>query len=403
MGLAEIKMEADASRVRFQVEPRGPHFDRLLRWLAVHYPDQPLLSYPTKEGEYNVNLTGADLERVSAYAAARYSETFQTLPNGEVSGGVGFQGLETKVVALVSASTLASHLTFLALQRLGLSPMYLSPRLAEGGYAHLLRTTECHTVLAAGPALDTMRSVVKRAYDGPLEVLPMLDDDECLEGLAAPNRVDLREPACTPGLILHTGGTTGLPKPVALNITNYLTDLSSRPIVPGPLLCTVPVFHLYGLGSFMLCLLGGIHLCLLSPHRPVTASVVWRALDAKNIRTLFTVPYTLKFFAEIEGGVERLAALDVVRTGGAAMPDDLGDMLLEKGVNMSNGYGQTETGAVLASYGPRVGEWYWLTPTPQSEKFVKFEKVYVPSPYSLPTPPCLALLGYISGYVLPQY
>lgn len=375
MGLAEIQMGTDTSTVQFKVEPRGPHFDKLLRWLAVHRSVQTLLSYPNTEGDYNVNLTGTDLERITGYAAAKYSETFQKLPNGEISGGVGFQGLGTKVVALVSASTMASYLTFLALQRLGLSPMFLSPRLAEGGYTHLLRTTECHTVLAAGPSLDTMRSI-KRAYDGPLDVLPMLDDNEFLAGLAAP-KVELREPVCTPGLILHTGGTTGLPKPVAVNITNCLTGLSARSPVPGPLLCTVPVFHLYGLGSFMICLLAGIHLCLLNPHRPVTASVIWRALDANRVRTLFTVPYTLKFFAEIEGGVERLAALAVVRSGGAAMPDDLGDLLIRKSVRLVNGYGQTEAGSVLAPYGLRLGEWNWLTPTPSSEKFVKFEKVYV--------------------------
>lgn len=329
-----------------------------------------------------MNLTGVDLERVSAYAAAKYSEAFQQLPHGGISGGIGFQGLETKVVGVVSVSSLASHLTFLALQRLGLSPLFLSPRLAESGYAHLLRATECHTVLAAGLSLDLIHSV-KKSYDGPLDIIPMLDDDEFLAGLSYPH-VEIQEPSGNPGLILHTGGTTGVPKPVAFNLTTWLTSFPSINPVPGPLLCTVPIFHLYGLGSFMVCLLGGIRFCLLNPHRPVNASIIWRALDATAAKTLYTVPYTLKFFAEIEGGVERLAALEMVRSGGSATPDELGDLLLQKGVKMSSGYGQTESGATMRPYGSGLGEWNWLTPTPSAEKFIKFEKVLVPpriSPY----------------------
>lgn len=310
----------DFSRYRVEPHERGPHFDRLLRWLVAHRRDQPILSYPDTEGAYHVRLTCADLERVTAYGAARYAEAFRRRlpPNGNlaalVPGGVGFQGvIETPVVAVLSTSTLASNLTFLALQRLGLSTMSLSPRLAEAGYAHLLRTTDCHTVLAAGPALDVMRRV-QTAYSGPLHLFPMLDDDEFLAGLAAPP-VALPPPldTCNPGLILHTGGTTGLPKPVAFDVAGWLANIPLQGPIPGPLLCTVPIFHLYGLGTLVVSLLRGVHLCLLNPHRPVTASIVWRALDATGVFSLFTVPYTLKFFADIEGGLERLAALSLVR------------------------------------------------------------------------------------------
>lgn len=313
----QVVVDPSTDFPRYRVEPhaRGPHFDRLVRWLAAHRPDQPILSYPNTEGTYHVKLTCADLERVTAHGAAQYAEAFRRrLPEGKVPGGVGFQGvIETPVVAVLSTSTLASNLTFLALQRLGLSTMFLSPRLAEAGYAHLLRTTDCHTVLAAGPALDVMRRV-KTAYNGPLHLFPMLDDDELLAGLAAPP-VALPPPSetCCNGIVMHTGGTTGLPKPVAFDVAGWLANIPLRGPFPGPLLCTVPIFHLYGLGTLVIALLGGVHLCLLNPHRPVTASIVWRALDATAARSLFTVPYTLKFFTDIEGGLERLAALSLVR------------------------------------------------------------------------------------------
>lgn len=90
---------------------------------------------------------------------------------------------------------------------------------------------------------------------------------------------------------------------------------------------------------------------------------------------MYTVPYTLKFFADVEGGIERLAAMDHILAGGSATPDDLGDRMARAGVKLANGYGQTETGITLRAVGNGPGEWYWLSPMAESEKFLKFEKV----------------------------
>lgn len=74
------------------------------------------------------------------------------------------------------------------------------------------------------------------------------------------------------------------------------------------------------------------------------------------------------------GERSELTAL-LTAAGGAATPEDLGNLLIRNGVKLTTMYGQTESGATLAQYGLGLGDWNWLTPTPMSEKFVKFEKV----------------------------
>lgn len=301
----------------FSFDRDDGHVDKLMRWLATHYADRVVLQYPNIDGDYNVNLTGADMERVTAFTASKYSEAFRHLPNGEVTGDIGFGELDTKVVAVINVSTLSSYMTYVALHRLGFSPMFISPRLADTGYVHLLQTTGCHCVIAGGPSLGMIHGV-KKTYDGPLDIVPMLEDDEALKGLTSA-KVNLPEPGCCPGEIIHTGGTTGLPKPVRFNLRTWMAKLPlTWASAEEKILCTLPIFHSYGVGTFTRSMRIAAPICLLNPHRPVTASIIWKALDATNAKELYTVPYVLKFFTDMEGGVERLAKLDIVRPGGSA-------------------------------------------------------------------------------------
>lgn len=369
----------------FQFEDGKPHLDELMRWLAKHYANDTILAYPNTKEEYNASLTGDGMERVTAYAAHKYAEAFRRLPRGEVTGEVGFGGLNTKVVAMVNVSTLGSHVTYVALHRLGLSPMLISPRLAEGGYAHLVRETGCHCVVAGGSSFDMMRAA-REAHDGPLDIVPMLDDDEVLKGLTAP-RVGLPVPACSPGHIIHTGGTTGLPKPVPMFMHEWMARLPlAWAAQKETILCTLPIFHAYGIGTFVRSMRTATPVYLLNAFRPVTASIIWRALDATRAKHLYTVPYVLKFFADVEGGIARLGKLASVRPGGSALPDDLGDELVRNGINLAIVYGQTESGCPMVQAGEGLGKWNWLTPMPFAEKFIKFEKVYVSSARSCLVP-----------------
>lgn len=185
----------------FVFKDKTANMHHLMRWLAQEHSDSLILSYPNTQGEYNVNLTGSEMERLTAFAASEYAEAFRQLPKGEVTGDIGFGALETKIIAMVNISTLSSFITVVALQRLGYSTMVISPRLAESGYAHLLRVVGSHTVVAGAASLEMIHRV-KKAYEGPLDIVPMLNDDETLAGLDSPH-VEIVDPTCSPGIVIQ--------------------------------------------------------------------------------------------------------------------------------------------------------------------------------------------------------
>jgi acyl-CoA synthetase (AMP-forming)/AMP-acid ligase II len=138
--------------------------------------------------------------------------------------------------------------------------------------------------------------------------------------------------------------------------------------VPG--LVTVPLFHTFGLYTFLHGLQAGVSTSFYNADLPITGPNAIAALKATNSQVLYTVPYVLKLIAEAEGGVDALTGLQEIIYGGAPVPQDLGDMLVGAGVKLSNYYGMTEAGLLL-----RASEtnWNWLTPIPPAAPFIRWE------------------------------
>ncbi|KAK0650267.1 Non-canonical non-ribosomal peptide synthetase FUB8 [Lasiodiplodia hormozganensis] len=351
--------------------------DQVIRRRAETHADQVLISYPANESDF-VDYTGADLERLTRLAATRYAAAFAQLDEATRPNG------PSSTVALVGVSSLEYYITFLALQRLGLTSMFISPRLADQGFTHLLKSTQCKVIVASGPSEADMQRV--RATSGlPLSVIPML---------SLPSLTDYHQPTKHPlppiddpdhalRFIIHSGGTTGLPKPVPLLSASWLLQAAK---IAGRMprvdtLSTLPLFHSFGLATLLRCLVNGSRLSLLSASRPITAGAVLTGLDATNSRALVTVPYVLKFLAEVDDGVgiQRLAQLEQVIAAGSAVPDALGDALVVgAGVRLFHLYGLTECGALMepCSTNPQTPElWNWVRPLPDAEPYLKFEPV----------------------------
>ncbi|KKY29321.1 putative nrps-like enzyme [Diaporthe ampelina] len=177
-----------------------------------------------------------------------------------------------------------------------------------------------------------------------------------------------------PGFIIHSGGTTGLPKPVPLAASAWLAQASDivRRIPRVNTLSTLPLFHSFGLATLLRGLVSGTRLSLLNASRPVTAANVIKCLHATGSEALVTVPYTLKFLVEADDGLESLGALRQVINAGSAIPDDLGDKLVTAGANIFHLYGQTECGALMEPPSDRR-LWSWVTPLPHAKPYLKFE------------------------------
>ncbi|KAF4544629.1 L-aminoadipate-semialdehyde dehydrogenase protein [Lasiodiplodia theobromae] len=348
--------------------------DQVIRRRAETHADQVLISYPANESDF-VDYTGADLERLTRLAATRYAGAFAQLDEATRPNG------PSSTVALVGVSSLEYYITFLALQRLGLTSMFISPRLADQGFTHLLKSTQCKVIVASGPSQADMQRV--RATSGlPLSVIPMLPLSSLDNHQPAKPLPPIDDPDHALRFIIHSGGTTGLPKPVPLLSASWLLQAAKiagrMPRVPT--LSTLPLFHSFGLATLLRCLVNGSRLSLLSASRPITAGAVLTGLAATHSRALVTVPYVLKFLAEVDDGVgiQRLAQLEQVIAAGSAVPDALGDALVVgAGVRLFHLYGLTECGALMEPCStPASPElWNWVRPLPDAEPYLKFEPV----------------------------
>lgn len=56
------------------------------------------------------------------------------------------------------------------------------------------------------------------------------------------------------------------------------------------------------------------------------------AINASKPEIVCTVPYVLKLLAESDEGIEALKRCSIVSSSGSRCPDELGDMLTERGV-----------------------------------------------------------------------
>ncbi|KAM0208904.1 hypothetical protein ACHAQD_011441 [Fusarium lateritium] len=216
-----------------------------------------------------------------------------------------------------------------------------------------------------------------------LSVVPMIGDVLALDG---PEYSPLPKLEChsldqTPRVVVHSGGTTtGLPKPISAPSGAWIaavagTDAKSHRLHTLPTLNTLPLYHTFGLGVLFRAIRMGTRLSLLDANRPLVASAIYKALDVTGSRSLTTVPYVLKFLAEEDGGIEKLAKLDFVSVGGAAVPDELGQHLVDAGVNLKTTYGQSESGILMVPVVDGDKQWGWLEPMAHAESFMRFEQV----------------------------
>jgi hypothetical protein len=72
---------------------------------------------------------------------------------------------------------------------------------------------------------------------------------------------------------------------------------------------------------------------------PVTRQNLIEAMNAAKPKMLCAVPYVIKLLAESEDGVKALLQTELVLYAGSSCPDDLGDKLVERGVNVVANYG----------------------------------------------------------------
>ena len=261
----------------------------------------------------------------------------------------------------------------LGLSRLGYASLLLSTRLAAPALIRLLELANCDTLLTTShfhPVLEEVKA------ERDTTVLGLLKHEEYY-GVEAPSFDRAYNPYKETGkniVIIHSSGSTGLPKPIYLTNRSCIAAFSTN--LDRKALMTQPLFHSFGFYETFRSIYSGKPMYYFNYAFPLTKQNITATLEAVKPDLLFCVPYVLKLLGESKEGVEALAKIDLVMYGGSACPDDLGDMLVKNGVNLVANYGATETGRLSTSVRP-AGDYAWnyLRLLPQVREYVLMDEI----------------------------
>ena len=360
--------------------------DDLLLSRVRSIPDVPLVAYPVTargRGDY-AHYNAKDLDRFADEVLRRLLRMGLVPPASNTS--------ESKVVALLAPSNLDYLASIFALHRLGFAVLLLSNRLSTEAYIALLKATNCHHILASPNHVKTVAAI--QAGQWQTQCYPVLE--RAVYDLPQPSGIRYRCPIGGPSslnriaFIVHSSGSTGLPKPIFQTqkavLSNYSSGLNYTPFL------TLPLYHNHGISSFFRALYSGKELFMFNANLPLSGPNLIEAMEAAKPTSFHGVPYALKLLAESEKGISCLTACQLVMFGGSSCPDELGDRLTEAGVYLVGHYGayglnrspvdrfanslrRTEMGQLMTSFRPMEDKaWNYLRPLPSVEPYLRFVK-----------------------------
>ena len=139
------------------------------------------------------------------------------------------------------------------------------------------------------------------------------------------------------GLVMHSSGSTGLPKPVFLSHRNVLT----HPVQGAGMdnFGALPLYHMYGLSTTLQAMYMRKTANLPSATVPMTADTLMSAIEATDPDIFHAVPYALGLLVEHPRGLAYLKRAKIVTAAGARTPDELGDRLARENVKIGVVFG----------------------------------------------------------------
>lgn len=216
--------------------------------------------------------------------------------------------------------------------------LLLSNRLATEAYVFLLHKTKCNRIVSSE---NLSKQVAAIQSETPVSRYPLLgqSDYDIKDPLVPrfPRQQGSPSSSNRIAFIIHSSGSTGLPKPIfqtqAACLMNYSSSFGYRAFL------TLPLYHNHGLSSFFRAVYSGKEISLFNANLPLSGPNLIEAMHAVNPESFFGVPYALKLLSETDSGVEMLKRCKLVLFGGSSCPDDLGDRLVAAGVYLVGHYG----------------------------------------------------------------
>lgn len=226
----------------------------------------------------------------------------------------------------------------LACLKAGCVAFFISPRNSVEGQQSLFQSTGCQVIYYAEP----YDSLVKRwLAQSPMQSIRAPSLEACLTAntRAFPYRRPLEQARWDPLMILHTSGSTGIPKPITIRQGGVMVwdgSLSDADMLGLPSIwkhwstvaekCFLPMpfFHASGaLCGLMFTLCAGKQIVLPAVDTPLTADSAAAHMLSSGANTCVLPPSVIEDMAFTDDGLAALAAQSMVLSGGGKFPQDV--------------------------------------------------------------------------------
>lgn len=330
--------------------------NHLLQEQAKHHPNLPatgFYSVPKRSDstEFGANiLTFKEVLDAVSLTADLIAKSLEASPQERI--------------ALLSSSSPEFLFVWLGLIWLGHPVLLVAPECSPAGIAHLcsecdvciLVTDERQEKLGQSAAEQSKQGL--RCFKQPFWGSNVFDVLKSTQG--AVDAFPVTDPSST-AFFHHTSGTSsGKPKPIP---QSHYGAVGALPAFDGQneaTFTTTPLYHGGPADTFRAWTSNAMIWFFPSKDVPITATNIGRCLECAHtaaeyglcppVKYLGAVPYVLHMMSEDDKGIEWMKRMDLVSVGGAALPDQLGDRLVEQGVNLVSRFGSAECGFLLSSH-----------------------------------------------------
>ncbi|CAD0111930.1 unnamed protein product [Aureobasidium uvarum] len=296
-------------------------------------------------------------------------------------------------VALICPSTPEFLFTWLALMRLGHPVLLIAPQCQPAAIAHLCKACQTTVIFHDETYADQSGEAANIAQDNgeklnaielPFSKDQSLSDIMAQEATGSTTFPDVKETDVA--YLHHTSGTSsGVPKPIPQTHRAGAGVLPSFPDgKQSATFTTTPLYHGGVADAFRAWTSGALIWLFPGKGIPITAANVIKCLSAAEkgveqglppVKYFASVPYVLQMMEADEQGFEYLRNMDIVGVGGAALPAEVGDRMVGKGINLISRFGSAECGFLMSSHRDyaKDREWQYLRSN-QGAEYLTYEK-----------------------------
>ncbi|KAK1978397.1 male sterility protein [Colletotrichum cereale] len=269
-----------------------------------------------------------------------------------------------------------NDIMIVAAVKAGYKSLFVSPRNPLEAQLNLFKMSDCRLVARPASHRPVVASWLQHWDMKQLEIEPLHDILSKPQIPNIPFTKDAAEVEWDPIVVLHTSGSTGLPKPIvvkhgsvamsdqiyALPEWNGMLPVNQvMQAIVGRHFNPLPMFHAGGVFGFIsttaIC---GKEVVYAPPDRPLTPDLAIEIIQSSGSNSATLPPSVLEEMARRPEHIAVLKQLSFIAFGGGPLNKEAGDTLYRQGVQLINVIGATETLPICLYHQKNLELWQYF-------------------------------------------